>query len=193
MNDHKSSGELAEVLKLCWSLPSVPLIQDIKYQKHESVIIGNVSTESNINNNNNKPKQIDNAVEMVKVASISVDQIDELVQESPPQIGPPAIVYANEGHKNKIKDYQIEFIANDEGNNTAKNSFTFEEWLTYKVKLPQYYNIFVEHGYESLDIIKAITDDESLKEIGIELPGHIKKIRKEIFIDALWINWIYRC
>eukprot|EP01083_Nonionella_stella_P094880 266312_1 len=55
-----------------------------------------------------------------------------------------------------------------------------KEWLTQKVRLSQYYDAFAENGYETLDMVKEITDEEELKAIGITLKGHVLKLMKEI-------------
>ena len=44
-----------------------------------------------------------------------------------------------------------------------------------ETKLTQYKEMFLENGYDDLEVIAAITDDE-LREIGVNLPGHRKKI-----------------
>ena len=44
-----------------------------------------------------------------------------------------------------------------------------------ETKLTQYEQMFLENGYDDLEVIAAITDDE-LREIGVNLPGHRKKI-----------------
>ena len=44
-----------------------------------------------------------------------------------------------------------------------------------ETKLTQYEQMFLENGYDVLEVIAAITDDE-LREIGVNLPGHRKKI-----------------
>eukprot|EP01083_Nonionella_stella_P103703 296411_1 len=55
-----------------------------------------------------------------------------------------------------------------------------EQWLTGTVKLPKYYQMFVQNGYDSLAIVKEVTDVNELAQIGIELKGHKVKIMKEI-------------
>eukprot|EP01083_Nonionella_stella_P158282 514981_1 len=54
------------------------------------------------------------------------------------------------------------------------------EWLDEKVKLAQYYDVLVDNGYETLDIVKEITDQNELKEIGIVLKGHLLKLMTEV-------------
>ena len=47
-------------------------------------------------------------------------------------------------------------------------------------KLPQYYSIFVQNGYESLDIIREIQYESELIEIGIQLTQHIEMLMNAI-------------
>eukprot|EP01083_Nonionella_stella_P189538 701109_1 len=55
-----------------------------------------------------------------------------------------------------------------------------KKWLTETVRLPPvYYDILVGNGYETLDIVKEINEDE-LRMIGITLRGHILKLMKEV-------------
>eukprot|EP01083_Nonionella_stella_P042006 113640_1 len=53
-------------------------------------------------------------------------------------------------------------------------------WLTTKVGLPQYYPFFMLNGYESLDFISKIKDENKLMRIGIVLQGHLTQIMAEI-------------
>ena len=53
-------------------------------------------------------------------------------------------------------------------------------WLTESVMLPQYFDNFVENGYESLNLISYISDKSELKDIAIHLIGHRTKIMTEI-------------
>ena len=54
-----------------------------------------------------------------------------------------------------------------------------QRWLIETVRLPQYYENFIQNGFESLFIIKDINDRDILKEIGIILAGHQLKIITE--------------
>eukprot|EP01083_Nonionella_stella_P302419 1042620_1 len=63
---------------------------------------------------------------------------------------------------------------------TTDNSV--EEWITNKAKLPQYYHTFIENGYDTLEIIKEITDNNQLQEIGVLKKGHMMKLMIEINI-----------
>eukprot|EP01083_Nonionella_stella_P119344 356677_1 len=55
-----------------------------------------------------------------------------------------------------------------------------KRWLTDNVKLPKYYNLLLENGYDKLDFIRDIEDKTDLQEIGITLPGHQVRILMEI-------------
>eukprot|EP01083_Nonionella_stella_P313974 1129297_1 len=55
----------------------------------------------------------------------------------------------------------------------------FKQWLTQKVRLPQYHDLLVQNGFATLELIIEITD-EDLKMIGISKIGHARKFLKEI-------------
>ena len=52
------------------------------------------------------------------------------------------------------------------------------EWLAC-VGLQQYEGIMEDAGYDDIDYVKDITEEE-LKEIGVKKPGHLKKFQKSI-------------
>ena len=62
-------------------------------------------------------------------------------------------------------------------NNTTDHKQSFEKWWTNHIQLPQYYDIFVNAGYDSLVANSALTDEE-LKELGVDKKGHRIKILK---------------
>eukprot|EP01083_Nonionella_stella_P051150 135833_1 len=64
--------------------------------------------------------------------------------------------------------------------NKEKNCELVKEWLIAQVELPQYYDILVDNGYDSVNIIKEITDEKELEAIGIVMKGHLLKLIKEI-------------
>eukprot|EP01084_Bolivina_argentea_P306450 529561_1 len=76
---------------------------------------------------------------------------------------------------NQLKSYNN--INND--NNNISEEDKVRIWLRDKIKLPQYFNLFVENGYDDLDIIADMNQDD-LREIGINRIGHRKKILKYI-------------
>ena len=52
---------------------------------------------------------------------------------------------------------------------------SIKQWLTETVKLPQYYNNFIDNGFITLDTVCDVTKKD-LKQIGIKLIGHQKEI-----------------
>ena len=64
--------------------------------------------------------------------------------------------------------------------NDNEDIIKVQRWLTENVRFPQYFDNFVQNGYESLDLIKEIPDKNELKQIGIDLAGHRTKVMAEI-------------
>ena len=56
-----------------------------------------------------------------------------------------------------------------------------KDWLCDLVKLPQYFDLFIENGYDDLETLSDLTMEE-LEHIGIEKRGHRKKILKHAMI-----------
>eukprot|EP01083_Nonionella_stella_P207618 754059_1 len=54
------------------------------------------------------------------------------------------------------------------------------EWLTKKVKLPQYVQNFVDNGFETMEFVCDITAAEDLKDIGVTLKGHQIRILAKV-------------
>ena len=54
-----------------------------------------------------------------------------------------------------------------------------KNWLQNIVKLPQYFDIFIENGFDTLHIIKHVTAND-LTTIGIDKLGHKIQITQEI-------------
>ena len=65
---------------------------------------------------------------------------------------------------------------NDNIQNEDKDKIIFK-WLNEIVKLPQYYDILLQNGFDNIEFIKDITK-EDLKDIGIAKLGHQKRILK---------------
>ena len=57
----------------------------------------------------------------------------------------------------------------------------FKTWLEMVVHLPQYFELFVDAGYEDLSYLENMKlTEQDLTQIGIEKPGHRLKILHEI-------------
>eukprot|EP01083_Nonionella_stella_P301821 1037643_1 len=75
-------------------------------------------------------------------------------------------------------------IADDEfvvrGEDENEDASDMEYWLQNVCQLPQYYDCFVENGYEKLEFVKNITTPVDLQGIGIVFPEHQHKLLREI-------------
>ena len=60
------------------------------------------------------------------------------------------------------------------------NKIVIELWLKDTVGLPQYLNALVSHGFESMDLIKAIANKNQLSDIGIVNEAHQNILMCEI-------------
>ena len=68
-----------------------------------------------------------------------------------------------------------EFQCNDRSDDRGGHHDVVRKWLNDVVELPEYYDIFIEHGFDDMRLIKNVTN-EDLKEIGIDKLGHRKKL-----------------
>ena len=63
---------------------------------------------------------------------------------------------------------------------TGNESDAIKMWLRDTVQLPQYYDIFIENGFDTMDNILCISDRNVLKDIGVNKIGHQMKIISDI-------------
>jgi len=71
-----------------------------------------------------------------------------------------------------------------------RDSDQLRQWLMVKVRLPQYYDLFVESGLNSLYLVSQISDRNDLEYMGIRSKGHqivllnaIRKLNVHVFKD----------
>ena len=69
----------------------------------------------------------------------------------------------------------IEYARANESGMPLKVPIPFKQWLTEVVKLPDYLGMFIENGLDEFEVAIDLTDAE-LKEIGIKMMGHRKRI-----------------
>ena len=65
----------------------------------------------------------------------------------------------------------------NEDTKRKKERMKIAEWLANIVRLPQYYEMFMDQGFDDFEIIADITLND-LKEMGIDKIGHRKQILK---------------
>ena len=85
----------------------------------------------------------------------------------------------NSDNNNGIS-YQTSNTSKGETVSGSNDNDDILKWLKTKCGLVQYYDLFVDKGYNSLDVIRDIKSKEVLKDIGINLIGHRSKIWQEI-------------
>eukprot|EP01084_Bolivina_argentea_P293981 505740_1 len=61
-----------------------------------------------------------------------------------------------------------------------KKDLDVKQWIENTVKLPEYYDAFVNNGYETIRFIAEINDAKQLLEIGIIVQEHQEQILEEI-------------
>eukprot|EP01083_Nonionella_stella_P182025 653760_1 len=81
-------------------------------------------------------------------------------------------------YKKHNKTLAAQYVVNDDDDEAEKGMI--KTWLTDIVKLPQYYSLFVDNGYNSLLFISEMNDKSELRGIGITLQGHQARIMREI-------------
>ena len=67
-------------------------------------------------------------------------------------------------------------------NNTNENERgnAVKIWLTDTAQLPEYYDLFVQNGFDTMDAITCISDRNVLQDIGINKIGHQMKLINDI-------------
>ena len=79
------------------------------------------------------------------------------------------------------KDEDIDRERSTNKENRPQNEWMeVEEWISNVIKLPQYCVVFMQNGLVSMDIIREITDESELRQIGIQNESHQSLIISEI-------------
>ena len=81
---------------------------------------------------------------------------------------------------------------NDIENNNKKDLLLIKNWLKNECNLLEYYNLFIENGFDDIDLIFDLNNND-LIEIGIKKKGHRMKILKEIKKTKEGNNLITKC
>ena len=77
--------------------------------------------------------------------------------------------------KQQIEEMREMHNAQDDEKKEETEEEKVKKWLENTVKLPQYYQVFMEQGFEDLESIGHVTEN-NLKEMGIDKIGHRNKI-----------------
>ena len=107
INKAQRSGEMADIIKTAWDLGSVPIISNVKYQKHDSwerrqntVIIGSIS-EMTLSSKHQLKIDAMPAMDMVNSNSIANSNIDEDEEKQ-------EVLVLKENVNDKRMDYDFE-------------------------------------------------------------------------------------
>eukprot|EP01083_Nonionella_stella_P111152 325903_1 len=85
----------------------------------------------------------------------------------------------------KISDKQMNIVSEEESKQRNER-IEIKQWLTKVVELPQYYDVFIRHGFDKITLIKSIRLQSELEQIGIESMAH--QIRLMAMINELETN-----
>ena len=69
--------------------------------------------------------------------------------------------------------------ANERNSKEEANEWTLRKWMESEVKLPQYFEMLMENGFEDMESLKDITM-EHLREMGIDKIGHRLRLMKSV-------------
>ena len=84
-------------------------------------------------------------------------------------------------NKDEGKDEDIDRQrSTNKENRPQKQWMEVEEWITNTIELPQYCVVFMQNELVSMDIIREITDESELRQIGIQNESHQSLIISEI-------------
>ena len=84
-----------------------------------------------------------------------------------------------EEEEEEMKEHQEEIKGDLKENDLNEDEKKVKEWLENKVKLGQYFRNFINEGFDDLDVISEIKE-EQLNAMGIKKMGHRIKILKKV-------------
>ena len=70
--------------------------------------------------------------------------------------------------------------SNHHDSNTLKLKKELKKWFYEDIKLPQYFKLFYENGYEDISYFDEHLVEDDLIEVGVKKKGHRHKILSEI-------------
>eukprot|EP01083_Nonionella_stella_P077342 211134_1 len=126
-------------------------------------------------------KNMDTNDNIIRIEGSNIDGMDDNLNEE-------GFKFTVEGNVNDIRTQRIQMddIVSSTPNPKVinkklhKNALELQKWLEKEVGLYQYFDVFVANGYESMQIVKEISNIEELKEVGIESKQHQMKIMEAV-------------
>ena len=91
-------------------------------------------------------------------------------------------IYVRDSYVQVLHDMEkYELALNKSLQLLSSTSEELKYWLSNIVELPDYYDLFIQNGYETLELVKEIEDKQKLRDIGIVYKGHQYVILAEIW------------
>ena len=78
-----------------------------------------------------------------------------------------------------LRKLDTDRVIDEQSSNEDTERMKFKKWMENEVKLPQYFELLIENGFEDMESMKDITM-EHLREMGIDKMGHRIKLMKSI-------------
>eukprot|EP01084_Bolivina_argentea_P136696 240736_1 len=169
-----------------WKPANVDNDDEKLWQENYNVLLSDIKAKYEVNNI--QLQQIDNLVD-IEDAEELMEAWKELVSDEENnvleiKISGDLVPNEGDGDYTKQEEGAITDVAEEKPFNTELSQQKlkeYKEWFHNILGLPEYYNQFVEAGYQDLSFFdEDIDEDELINDIGIRKKPHRKKILKEI-------------
>eukprot|EP01083_Nonionella_stella_P169013 572112_1 len=167
----KKGSRLQEIIEAVYQLSACPDRCEIKMKTKSYDDTLDIWGD---NNDNNDDKDLVMALD---------DEVKQEAKEASVEVFADIELEQIERKEQESDDFGI-VITTDDGSGRQNNDDIEEEedevkqWLKEVVHLEQYYSVFVENGFESLDLIQGLTSDIMEFKLGITKIGHRIKLMK---------------
>eukprot|EP01084_Bolivina_argentea_P084090 152181_1 len=107
---------------------------------------------------------------------------DSISTQNEPKEGQAANTPSNEGVPKQRAHQAIDTasIQNSDAIDIQQDALMVQQWLHDVVELPQYFDMLISNGYESLNLIQEIDTIQDLNDIGITVSNHQTKLLNQI-------------
>eukprot|EP01083_Nonionella_stella_P299706 1019439_1 len=186
----KKGSRLQEIIKAVYQLNACPDRCEIKMKTKSYDDTLDIWGD---NNDNNDDKDLVMALDTIwdtqqqqpndALQSVLDDEVKQEAKEASVEVFADIELEQIERKEQESDDFGI-VITTDDGSGRQNNDDIEEEedevrqWLKEVVHLEQYYSVFVENGFESLDLIQGLTSDIMEFKLGITKIGHRIKLMK---------------
>eukprot|EP01084_Bolivina_argentea_P295255 508260_1 len=165
------------------------LTDEMKVPTNEQQKMTQLEMENKLEMQGAQLKSITNQIELM---TKSINGIQNSLKDIKLQINEEQKVNGNNLQKqiNELKINMKALSLKGNKDKLLKDKHEFKDWVENTLKLPEYYQHFVEHGIQTLDVVQMVTINE-LKEMNITKIGHRMLMLREIAILKQKININY--